>query len=203
MAFSIHLPQWPSWGRWLAFARSSADLPVEPAISQVASAPPNVSDFEAFYWRYERLILAYLCRMIGDEQVASDLCQDTFFRAWQHFGDIREGNEGRGWLFRVATNLALHHLRQARAHPRAALDDDTVPGASDPGGRIIEQDLINQTLQRLTTRQRSALLLHEVYGLECDEIAKMLGASRGAVKMALWRAREQFRVYYLREGASS
>jgi len=199
MAFSIRLPKQHAWWRFLAFARPLSEPPQNSPLSSSANAQTNSSAFEAFFWRYERLILAYLCRMTGDEQAASDLCQETFFRAWQHFEQIREGAEGRGWLFRVATNLALHHLRHMRAHPNVLLDDDLLPGASDPGGRIVEQDLINQTLQRLTAQQRSALLLHEVYGWECEAIGKMLGISRAAVKMALWRAREQFRVQYLRE----
>jgi RNA polymerase sigma-70 factor, ECF subfamily len=203
MVFSIRLPRPRIWWHIFVFARHVSDAPAHAATAPSSSMPANSSAFEAFFWRYERQITAYLCRMIGDEQAASDLCQETFFRAWQHFEQIREGTEGRGWLFRTATNLALHHLRHQRAHPSVLLDDALLPGASDPGGRVIEQDLINQTLQRLTPPQRSALLLHEVYGLECDQIGKMLGVSRAAVKMALWRAREQFRVHYLRERSAS
>jgi RNA polymerase sigma-70 factor, ECF subfamily len=202
MAFWVHLRKPRLVWRFMAFAKSLPD-PVSGTTQPLRSrAQTNPSAFEAFFWRYERLILAYLCRMTHDEQVASDLCQETFFRAWQHFDAIREGAQGRSWLFRVATNLALHHLRHARKHLSIPLDEEALPGASDPGGRIIEQDLINQTLSRLTDHQRSALLLHEVYGLECDEIASMLGISRAAVKMALWRARQQFRIHYLREGGA-
>jgi RNA polymerase sigma-70 factor, ECF subfamily len=54
-------------------------------------------------------------------------------------------------------------------------------------------------LLTLSPRQRSILVLHEVYDLTCDEIGHILGISRDAVKMSLWRAREAFRATYLQE----
>ena len=52
----------------------------------------------------------------------------------------------------------------------------------------------------LTPKQRGALILHEVHGLSCDEVGQLLHLSRDAVKMAIWRGREQFRKAYLSEG---
>ncbi len=194
--------RWPGWLRQVvAFARvapSSSPVPRR-AAGEGRAQGADAQAFEVFFGQYERQIVAYLCRMLSDEQAALDLSQETFFRAWQHFAAIRDRPEGRAWLFRVATNLALHALRHRRAHPQEAIADDLLSG-SDPGRRVVEQDLVNQILQRLPAKQRSALLLNEVYGLTCDEIARMVGMSRDAVKMALWRGREQFRIHYLREG---
>jgi RNA polymerase sigma-70 factor, ECF subfamily len=190
--------------RWLAFARS---VP-EPAHqtnerASLHDALHNDADrqpFEAFFWRFERQIIGYLCRMTGDEQSALDLSQETFLRAWQHFDTLTTPAQSHSWLFRVATNLALNHLQRRSARPMVALSE-TEPGKSDPGRRIVENDLIQATLRRLTPKQRSALLLHEVQGHSCDEIGAMLGMSRDAVKMALRRGRQEFRRHYLREEA--
>jgi RNA polymerase sigma-70 factor, ECF subfamily len=154
--------------------------------------------FEKFFQQYERQITGYLCRMVGDEQIAHDLSQETFVRAWEHFGQLQESVAARAWLYRVATNLALRHLERHRARPMYELDD-TLPGDSDPGRRIVENDRVQDVLMTLTPKQRSVLVLHDVHGLTCDEIAKFLNASRDSIKKTLWRGREQFRITYLRE----
>lgn len=101
----------------------------------------------------------------------------------------------------MATNLALHALRSRQAHPQQAIAED-LRGASDPGSRIAERNQVNRALQHLSAKQRSTLLLNEVHGLTCEEIGTMLGMSRDAVKMTLWRGREAFRAAYLREGGA-
>ncbi len=161
----------------------------------------EVAAFEELVHRYERLVLNYLWRMTGEEQSAYDLTQETFLRAWQHFAKINHYESPRAWLLRVATNLALT-LRTRRAAPVGAaipLDDTHEPAASDPARRVVESEQVRLTLQALSPRARSMLVLRELYGLDINEIAGILGMSRDAVKMALCRAREQFRAIYERE----
>lgn len=157
--------------------------------------------FERFFNAHEREITGYLWRMTGDEQTASDLSQETFLRAWQRFDRIREYERPGGWLFRVATNLALQHLRRNQAPIAAAgpLDDTWMPGASDPGRRFVERDLVRETLLELTPKARALLVLREVYGLSAEEVGDALKMSREAVKVGLWRARAQFRDLYTRK----
>lgn len=189
------------WQRFLLPQISPGDdkpLQDQQARARDARLHQNLHDFEAFFARFARQITGYLWRMTSDEQTASDLCQETFFRAWQHFDQLRDRPEARGWLYRVATNLAAHHHRQLAAHPVEPLDAAML-GASDPGRRVAESERVLQVLQDLTPKQRSALVLHEVQGLSCDEIGQILQMSRDAVKMALFRAREQFRIRYLHE----
>jgi RNA polymerase sigma-70 factor (ECF subfamily) len=162
----------------------------------------SATEFEAFFLRFERQITSYLWRMTGDEQVASELAQETFLRAWQHFDAVSHYEQPLAWLFRVATNLARQHHRRQKIPLRTAatLNEENDPASSDYSTRFAEQDLVRQTLLQLPIRQRAALILREVNGLSCAEIGELLHISRDAVKMALWRAREQFRVRYLGEG---
>lgn len=160
-------------------------------------------DFEAFFLAHEREITSYLWRMTGDEQTASDLSQESFLRAWQQFDRIREYERPGGWLFRVATNLALQHLRR-RAAPvgsAAHLDEAWSPHASDPGRRFVERDLVRETLQELTPKARALLILRDAYGLSAEEVGEALKMSREAVKVGLWRARTQFRDRYTHKEA--
>lgn len=167
---------------------------------QTAKAPQT---FEAFFTAYEHQVFGYLVRMLGDEQVARDLSQEAFLRAWQHFTQISAYDHPSSWLFRVATNLAISHLRRRSSPVGAAksLEDDEGPARSDPGmRRVVENDLVERVLLDLTPKQRAVLVLREICGLSSDEVALSLGMSRDAVKMALWRAREQFRARYTLRG---
>ncbi|MDE3230702.1 MAG: sigma-70 family RNA polymerase sigma factor [Chloroflexota bacterium] len=160
-------------------------------------------EFDAFFQAHERAITGYLWRMTGDEQTASDLAQETFLRAWQRFDRIRAYERPGGWLFRVATNLALQHLRRRGAPVGAAgpLDGAWDPRVSDPGQRFVERDQVRETLRELTPKARALLILRDVYGLSAEEVGDILKMSREAVKVGLWRARTQFRDHYMRKEA--
>jgi RNA polymerase sigma-70 factor, ECF subfamily len=157
--------------------------------------------FEAFFRQHERDIFGYLWRITGDEQAAYDLSQETFVRAWQHFDRIVTYERPGGWLFRVATNLALTHQKRAAAPVGAAqpfsMADD--PSVSDPAWRLAESEAIRATLLALPPQQRAALVLREVCGFSCAEVAEMLGVTLAAAKMTLSRGRDAFRARYTRE----
>ena len=172
----------------------------------------EISEFEPFFRAHERDIFTYLWRMTGDEQAAYDLAQETFLRAWRHFARIRDYERPGGWLFRVATRLALNHLRDQRTRATTlggAISLDAVgnarhslpfsPSASDPGSRLANADVVRRALMAIPHRQRAALVLREVYGLSCEETATALGMSAGAAKTLLWRARGEFRSRYAEE----
>jgi RNA polymerase sigma-70 factor, ECF subfamily len=172
----------------------------QPVDAQRKSAS-EAGEFESFVRQFERPVLNYLWRMTGEEQTAYDLAQEVFLRAWRHFAAISQYEQPRAWLFRVATNLALTHntIRKRRAtslSDNSLLGDDT-PGASDPARRFVESELVRQTLLRLPPKRRAALVLREVYGLSTAEVGAALGMSETAVRMAISRAREQFRALYL------
>jgi RNA polymerase sigma factor (sigma-70 family) len=166
---------------------------------------PDLDAFEAFFRQHQDAVYGYLLRMTGDEHAAHDLSQETFLRAWQRFDRVRAYDAPRAWLLRVATNLALTHLRRhslpiGAAHPLDSRDDDeSGPARSDPALRIVERDAVLHALLALAPNQRAALVLREVYGLSCEEVGAALGVSRAAAKMLLLRGRDQFRARYDRE----
>jgi RNA polymerase sigma-70 factor (ECF subfamily) len=158
--------------------------------------------FESFVRQFERQTLNYLWRMTGEEQSAYDLTQEVFLRAWRHFDAISQYEQPHAWLFRVATNLALTHnsSRKRQTSPLSdigALSNDA-PGASDPARCFAESELVRQILLQLPPKRRAALVLREVYGLSTAEVGVALGMSETAVRMAISRAREQFRALYLK-----
>jgi RNA polymerase sigma-70 factor, ECF subfamily len=197
--------QWFNADRLWWFASISSRLPFgdadEDGQAFVMSALDSIEDFEQFFYRYEGKITSYLRRMLGDEFAASDLCQETFVRAWQHFTQISTYPHPETWLFRVATNLALNHLRRrgslvANAEP--ILEDMAVIGG-DMATQLAESEQIRQILLALAPRSRALLVLREVYGLSLDEAAQSLGMSAAAAKKMLYRARVEFRRRYLQK----
>lgn len=195
---------WRPEGGWLG--RIPFLLSMKSPLNADASQPrPDVHSsmaiFEAFVHQHERQILNYLWRMTGDEQTAFDLSQETFLRAWQHFTKISEYERPRAWLFHVASNLAISHLRQqpGAIADASMLDEDASATNSDPMMHFVESDLVRQILHALPPRRRAALILCEVYGFTAEEVGQVLGMTTNAVKMALSRGREQFRQIYAKE----
>jgi RNA polymerase sigma-70 factor, ECF subfamily len=157
--------------------------------------------FDAFFREQEPRIFGYLWRLTGDRHLASDLCQETFLRAWHSFAKVRGYENQAAWLLRVATNLALNSRRRrnTRIGVPLALEETQEPSQSDHAGRVAEQDAVHQALLALPVRMRAALVLREVEGLPYAEVSRLLEMNPGATRMLLSRAREQFRRCYRHE----
>ena len=201
-----------------AFAISSHRQPssVGPAPraqqAQDASAtPPTIpASFDDFYARHEQPLYGYLRRLLSSHEVAVEVAQEAFFRAWRNFETLRSYERPEAWLYRVATNLAISQLRRKTplsfsalaARPRAdnAEREELSPGDLFPSGLDIERgaaerDLIERSLRALPERQRAALLL-ATQGFVAEEIAAALGATSANARKLLSRARERFRSLY-------
>lgn len=145
--------------------------------------------FEAIVVRYEPELLRY-CTGLAGESVAEDLVQDTFASAYVALRSSRRVDRLRPWLYRIAHNAAANALRERdlrrRSLPRRAL------AAPDPHAAVERRERIRAivaTVQRLSPRQREALILRELGGCSYDEIAGRLAITRGAVRQLLSRAR--------------
>lgn len=168
--------------------------------------------FEVLYDRYAASIRRHLCHMVSDEPAAEDLLQETFLRVWTRAGQWNGQGSFKGWLFRIATNLALNHLRTRRRQPEQPLelpdflmDDDDLPDtpawlvdtASLGLEAVMEQveqgARLRQVIQDLPEEKRE--LLHLVHQMEFSlrEAADELGIPEGTAKSRLYYARKQVR----------
>ncbi len=168
------------------------------------------AEFDAFFIRFEQPLYGYLRRLVPNDEIAVELAQEVFFRAWRHFAELRAYDRPDAWLYRVATNLAITHLRRrqsvsfthllSRSNEADGADtlEDTPPFADslDIEGRFVEREAIEHVLQRLPERQRAALLLRAVQGFSCEEIATALGITVTNARQTLSRARDRFRTLY-------
>lgn len=166
------------------------------SVSLTGGASGN-EPFESFFRRHEREIFGYLWRITNDEQAAYDLSQECFVRAWRNYDKVCGYEQPRAWLFRIATNLALNHRRHRAVAANSLANLPPGGSTGNPETDVVERDAVCSALLALPLRQRTALVLRVVYGLDFEQIADALGVSTAAAKMTLSRSREQFRTCYL------
>jgi RNA polymerase sigma-70 factor (ECF subfamily) len=178
----------------------------------VAGESPAFVDLFA---RYHLSLIDYLYGMTHDHELAADLAQDTFVQAWVAAPDLAGVVQPRAWLYRIATNVALHAVRHrrhiewlplSRVEPEAGGQAAEVWSALPPvelppvGGDlatgVAERDAIWTVLAELPPRWRAVLLLHRAAGFEVREIAVLLNLSEANVRKCVFRARERFRALY-------
>ena len=144
----------------------------------------RVADRESLVAAHRQGVYRYLCRIVGQADTAHDLTQEVFLRVSRT--SVPESTEAghRAWIFRIARNLALNHVRDSRRRPE--------PVALVDRGTSATQELrlaVNQALASLPEVDRDVFLLRESVGLTYEEIAEACSLTPAAVRSRLHRAR--------------
>jgi RNA polymerase sigma factor (sigma-70 family) len=164
----------------------------------------DVAAFETLYSRHHPVLMRTLVRVVGVEQVAEELAQETFLRAAQRLPED-VGQRFRSWLIRVGHNLAVDWLRTARRErhlAERAAHNVRVLGGDD---KVLDLDLhedmrsVAEVLGKLPPRYQEVLLHREVYGFDYNTMARVMDISVAALQTLLHRARGRFREEYRRE----
>lgn len=159
----------------------------------------DVDAFELVFEQHHASIYRYLCRLLGDADLAEDLAQQTFLKAYKALASGSQPDNLRAWLYTIATNTAFSALRRRKLIAWLPLTHEALrhpqPG---PEARLGEQELVAQALAQLPRRDAACLLLHFHEGLSCAEVAAAMGVSLAAAKSRLYRARAAFCEAYLR-----
>ncbi len=176
---------------------SPTDMGLNASIA-VTSPPMDLSqEVVRLFDAHHRAIFGYLYRMVGeDRELAEELTQETFLKAFEARHQLPEIANPRAWLYRIATNLAFNaHKRRRRFRwlPWSREVETHGPqGALQAAETRVD---LERALGELPPSLRAPLLLSAVQGLSGREIAQALGISEGAVRTRLYRAREQLRAY--------
>jgi RNA polymerase sigma-70 factor (ECF subfamily) len=154
--------------------------------------------FERLFSEYRRPILDYVYRLVGDADRAQELCQDVFVRAYKALGDLSGDANHRAWLYRIATNASYDQLRRRRLVKWLPLleHDGAEPNEVGPERHVVEDQAMQQALEKIPPKYRAPLVLFAVEGYSAREIGEMMGITEGAVKTRLFRAREKMRAVY-------
>lgn len=154
--------------------------------------------FERLFHGYQRPILNYVYRLLGDAARAEELTQDVFVKAYAALPRLPADANHRAWLYRIATNAAYDQLRRRKLIQWLPFPErHSSPMADrDVEGQLGERDAVQCALANLPPKYRAVLILFSVQGYSTREISNMMGISVGAVKTRLYRARERFRQVY-------
>ncbi len=196
------------FGALRASGRSAA---VENGGAVTANDLPSEAQLAAIYREFSGQIHTYAFHLLGNQEDADDITQEVFIRAYARMAQLREQASMRSWLYRIATNLCMDHLRRRSRVKRifgveVALGGS--PGSDEPPRDIAqpmalaelegvaERDHIALALKRMSDKYAICLLLHSLQGLTYREIADVVGITPGAAAVRLRRARDLFARYY-------
>ncbi|MBI4543371.1 MAG: sigma-70 family RNA polymerase sigma factor [Gemmatimonadetes bacterium] len=140
----------------------------------------------------------HIRRLVRDDEMAADLLQETMLRAHRAAERLRADANERAWLYRIATNLSLNHLRsqarERRALERHAREADAAPRPATDGRDEADRRLALWTrVASLPERQRLALTLRIADELAYDEIARRLGCTVAAARANVYQATRKLR----------
>jgi RNA polymerase sigma-70 factor (ECF subfamily) len=151
---------------------------------------------ETLFAKHHNEIYAYLLRMLREPELAADLTQDAFIKAYKSYDTLEKPENARAWLYQIAHRVALDDIRRRkiiRFFPWTGESRGSAPSAEH---LVMDAHLsgdMQRALARIPERQRAALLLAELHDLTGVELAEALGVSHVAARALLTRARESLR----------
>ena len=153
--------------------------------------------FERLVSAHQTWLVRLMISLVGPN-LAEDVAQEAFVRAYLAIGRFREGDGFRPWLRVIAIRLAYNARREAQTRARyhdAFRDVPRAPALSSDE-RASERDALLEALARVAYPYREILVLRYLEELQLREISALLNIGLSATKMRLHRAREEFRVFY-------
>lgn len=154
----------------------------------------NEETFRIFYEQTARPVWVYLVRMTGDERLAEDLLQETYYRFLRANSTFESDDHRKNYLFRIATNLVRDHRRRprpSRTVDEASLELPAGQGEATTAERVARHIDLARAMRRLKPRERSLLWLAYAQGWSHAEIAASLGLKTASLKSLLHRARQR------------
>jgi RNA polymerase sigma-70 factor (ECF subfamily) len=166
--------------------------------------------FRELVRRYERPVFSLVYRMVRDRELAEDLAQDAFVKVLNHIDKYSPEFKFSSWLFKIANNVAIDHLRRRRLDTISIDGSPHASSASDVEATTIELSVdqesaldeleskelgtaIEQAIAALRPEYRACIMLRHVEGRSYEEIAATLDLPLGTVKTYIHRARHELR----------
>ncbi len=169
--------------------------------------------FAALLGKYLSPIGTFLYQLVRDREVAEDLTQETFVKAWKHLNRFDPARSFRAWLYAIARNTALDHLRKRREIPFASMrgeDEDDGPLEAVADDRILPTEMLEredaareleEKLALIRPDYRAILLLRFREDFSLREIAELSGESYNTTKSRYLRAAKALRRIFIGKGA--
>ena len=148
--------------------------------------------FEALVQRYQPRLLAFCRHMLGSQEDAEDVLQEVFTAAFNAMLADDRAINARPWLYRIARNRSLNHLRRPQPAGQDSMDVFERDGGASTADTVHKREEFRQIVadvHELPETQRTALLLREIDALSYDQIAEAMDTTIPSVKSLLVRAR--------------
>lgn len=188
---------------------SRATIPVgfdamdEPLELQAGDRAPEWGQAEEEFLRIHlKRVFLLIYRIVGNIEDAQDLAQETFIKALQRRDQLRDLDKAGHWLSRIASNTAIDHLRRHARMATSSIDEMVdplrAPEELSPEQRLLRSErsrMLQAGLDRLTERERVALVLRDVEDMPAEEVAKVLNCGKATVRSHIANARVKFRKY--------
>lgn len=182
----------------------AADVDVDSALVERVQTG-DVAAFDELVRKYRTRLYSVLYNLTGNREDASDLTQDAFIKAFQSIGKFRGKSAFYTWLYRIAVNNALSFIKKNRRRRFFSFDNMTEEAGADEIFEAIAsktrtekavlmdelQERLNESLQKLSEKHRTVVVLHEIEGLSHAEIADITRTSIGTVRSRLHYAKSQ------------
>lgn len=189
------------------FGSSEAELEShDSAMSQATDARlvdrARHGDTDAFgqlVQRYERRVMKVIRRFMPDQDIALDLAQDAFLKAFDRLEQFDPSRRFGPWLFRIAVNTTYDHLRKIKRKGKWALfseaGEDRVPDpqAPDPRGDLDLSQEVQAVLTDIPETYRTVLVLRDLEGFSTSEVAAVTERSEATIRWRLAEARRMFK----------
>ncbi len=152
------------------------------------------SAFAELVGRYERPLVNFLCRMVGDPSRAEELFQETFLRVFKHVARFDTSRQFKTWAYTIASNLAKNELRRRRVElPISSTLSSRCPNARDMLETSERQQAVKAAIGELPQDQQLVLTMRIYNGLTYSEIGEVLACSPGTAKSRMFYAIEKLR----------
>jgi RNA polymerase sigma-70 factor, ECF subfamily len=169
--------------------------------------------FEELVRRYQRPIIGYVFRMLGDYEASLDVSQDVFIKVYNSLARYSSEYKFSTWLYRIAHNAAIDHLRRNSVNPQSIETENAdgtyqlqiespLPNPEQDRERSEWRTEIEAVVKCLPAAYRELILLRHAQDLSYDEIAEVTQLPLGTVKNRLFRAREMMRDIFVERGFS-
>ncbi|MBE7037161.1 MAG: sigma-70 family RNA polymerase sigma factor [Ruminococcaceae bacterium] len=168
----------------------------------------DVEAFEQLIRDYEKRILNYCFRMMGNLSDAEDAAQEVFVKIFRFIDSFNGQSSFSTWLYRIASNVCLDLLRKAKRQPKDTVSiyqendegeeysiaiEDTEPDPYERAQLSEAQKVLKEALNQLSDEHKQVIILRDIEGLSYEEIAEAMGTAPGTVKSRINRARQMLK----------
>ena len=159
----------------------------------------NYEAFGILVNRYENFAYTLVRGLVGDDEAAKDITQESFLRAYRSIRRFERRSSFKTWLYRIAYNTAMAHL--SREKKRETGDNTAAQELIDGSYKNMDKRLLlDKIIAMLTPEYRAVIILHYYENLKYEEIAEAMNCPIGTVKIRLYRAKYELKKLWSRYG---